>query len=216
MNSFSDLNQLKLNNPEANLPEPGSLAKQGNVLQQEFYNEFINALITTLKTKYPDLDFFASLDSGMDLDRIDLSAFNAMDYHIWFAHTDKIPGLKEVNAIDQTLDYRKVYAGLLSYWNDNKKMLVSWMDGRLTDISATASKHNIVCGNTEGWGPIFWFDHPELDWKWVKESGDICVDLARKHENYKFLCTSNFTHPQFKGMWEDIKWHRNITSRIKA
>ena len=97
-----------------------------------------------------------------------------------------------------------------------KKILVGWMDGRLTDISATASKHNIVCGNTEGWGPIFWFDHPELDWKWVKESGDICVDLARKHENYKFLCTSNFTHPQFKGMWEDIKWHRNITSRIKA
>ena len=48
----------------------------------------------------------------MDLDRIDLSGFNAMDYHIWFAHTDKIPGLKEVNSIDQTLDYRKVYAGL--------------------------------------------------------------------------------------------------------
>ena len=216
MNSLSDLNQLKLNNPEANLPEAGSLAKQGNDLQQKFYNEFINTLITTLKSKYPDLDLFASLDSGMDLDRIDLSAFNAMDYHIWFAHTDRIPGLKEVNAIDQTLDYRKAYAGLISYWNENKKMLIDWMDGRLTDISATASKHKIVCGNTEGWGPIFWFDHPELDWKWVKESGDICVDLARKHENYRFLCTSNFTHPQFKGIWEDIKWHKNITSRIKS
>jgi hypothetical protein len=216
LNMFSDVNHLQLDNPEANLPEPGSLAKTGNTLQKDFYNNFISSVISSLKGKFPDLDFFASIDSGMDLTNIDLSRFNAMDYHIWFAHTNKIPGLKQVNALDQTLDYRKVYGGLISYWNDNKKSLINWMDGRLTDISTAASKHNIVCGNTEGWGPIFWFDHPELDWKWVKESGEICVDLARKHANYKFLCTSNFTHPQFKGMWEDLKWHRKITSGIKA
>jgi hypothetical protein len=216
LNDLSEANKLKVDNPDANLPEPGSLAKRGNIYQQKFYNEFISNLIASLKGKYPDLDFYASLDSAMDLDKIDLSHFNAMDYHIWFAHTNKIPGLSEVSSIDQTLDYRKVYAGLLDYWKENKKALVDWMDGRLTDISSAAAKNNIVCGNTEGWGPIFWFDHPELDWKWVQESGDICVDLARKHENYKFICTSNFTHPQFKGMWEDINWHRKITARIKA
>jgi hypothetical protein len=216
MNKLTDLDKQKLDNPEANLPEPGALAKKGNPLQQEFYNKFISTLITTLKTRYPDLDFFASLDSGMDLDRIDLTEFNALDYHIWFAHSDRLPGLKEINSIDQTLDYRKVYSSLLSYWKDNRKSLIDWIDERLTAISSTASKNNIVCGNTEGWGPIFWFDHPELDWKWVKESGLICVDLARKHENYKFLCSSNFTHPQFRGMWEDIEWHRKITSMIKA
>jgi hypothetical protein len=216
MNKLSELEKQTTGNRDANLPEPGALARKGNTLQQEFYNEFINTLIKTLKGKYPDLDFFASLDSAMDLDKIDLGSFNAMDYHIWFAHSDGIPGLKEVNALDQTLDYRKVYAGLLSYWKDNRKILTDWMDGRLTAISSTAAKYNIVCGNTEGWGPIFWFDHPELDWRWVKESGNICVELARKHENYKFICSSNFTHPQFKGMWEDIKWHRNITSVIKA
>ncbi len=216
MNSLSELEKRKLDNPDANLPEAGALAKQGNRLQQEFYNGFINTLTKTLKSKYPDLDFFASLDSGMDLESIDLSGFNAMDYHIWFAHTGKISGLKEIYAIDQSLDYRKVYSGLLAYWNDNKKTLVEWMDEHLTDISNTSLENKIVCGNTEGWGPIFWFDHPELDWRWVKESGDICVDLAKKHDNYKFLCTSNFTHPQFKGMWEDKAWHRKITSRIKA
>jgi len=216
MNKLSDLEQHKLDNPDANIPEPGSLGKKGNQLQQDFYNDFINTLIKTLKTKYPDLDFFASIDSGTELNNIDLSGFNAMDYHIWFAHTGKIAGLPEIYSIDQTLDYRKVYSGLQAYWKENKKALFDWMDGRLNDISTAASKHNIVCGNTEGWGPIFWFDHPELDWKWVKESGDICVDLAKQHENYKFICTSNFTHPQFKGMWEDIPWHRKITSRIKA
>ncbi len=216
MNSVTDANQYKLNNPDANLPEPGATERKGNSLQRKFYNDFINSLTGTLKSKYPDLDFFASLDSGMELDQIDLSGFNALDYHIWFAHSNKVPGLQEVSQIDQTLDYRKVYAGLLAYWKENRKTLVDWMSGRLTDISTAAAQQNIVCGNTEGWGPISWFDHPELDWKWVKESGGICVDLARRHENYKFICTSNFTHPQFKGMWEDIKWHRAITTRIKA
>ena len=78
-----------------------------------------------------------------------------------------------------------------------------------------AAQNNIVCGNTEGWGPVLWYDHPELDWRFTKEAADICVDLALKHDNYKFICTSNFTHPQFQGIWDDVKWHQQITSRIR-
>lgn len=215
MNERSDIDKFKLDNPDANVPENNNNNKKGNLLQQSFYNNFINATIKSLKGKFPDLDIFASLDSGMDLERIDLSNFNALDYHIWFAHTGKIPGLGKIGLRDQTLDYRKIYASLNDYWKENKNSLIKWIDGRITDISNAAAKNNIVCGNTEGWGPIFWYDHPELDWKWVKESADICVDLALKHSNYKFICTSNFTHPQFKGMWEDVKWHQQITSRIK-
>jgi hypothetical protein len=49
----------------------------------------------------------------------------------------------------------------------------------------------------------------------MKETAEICVDLALKHDEYRFICTSNFTHPHFQGMWEDVKWHRKITDRIK-
>jgi hypothetical protein len=216
MNKLADLRQFKLDNPDANLPDPEVIEKTGNPLQKDFYNCFINSLIKSLKAKYPELGFFASLDSGMSLDRIEMSRFYALDYHIWFAHTGKIPGLEKVSSRDQSLDYRKVYSELIEYWKENKESLINWMDGRLTDISVKASEHNIMCGNTEGWGPIFWFDHPELNWGWVKESAEICIDLARKHDNYKFICTSNFTHPQFKGIWEDVKWHRSVTSRIKS
>ncbi len=216
LNELSGINHLKTENTDANLPEPGALAKSGNQIQQKFYNDFITSLIKSLRGKYSGLDFHASLDSSMHLKNIDLSAFSAIDYHIWFAHTGKIPGLNEINMIDQTIDYRKIYAGLTGYWKENKKSLIEWMKSSLTDISSAAASHGIVCGNTEGWGPIFWFDHPEIDWNWVKESGTICVDLAKGHDNYKFICTSNFTHPQFKGMWKDVKWHREITSRIKA
>ncbi|HUX96683.1 MAG TPA: cellulase-like family protein [Bacteroidales bacterium] len=216
MNRLSGLEQYKLDNPEANVPDQIISGKNSNAAQQKYYNDFIRSVIKTLKGKYPDLDFYASLDSSMELDRIDLSEFDALDYHIWFAHTGKIPGLDKVGARDQSLNYVEIYRDLQSYWKENKKSLVGWMEGRLNDISSYAARNNIVCGNTEGWGPISWFDHPELGWEWTKECAEICVDIARSHDNYKFICTSNFTHPQFKGMWEDISWHKKITERIKT
>jgi hypothetical protein len=216
MNILSGQEQNKPDNPEAHVPDQIISGKNANAAQQKFYNNFISSTIKALRTKYPDLDFYASLDSSMELDRIDLEEFDALDYHIWFAHSGKMPGLDKIGARDQTQNYREIYSGLQAYWKQDKVSLINWMDGRLKEISDSAEIHNIVCGNTEGWGPILWFDHPELGWEWVKESAEICVDLARKHENYKFICTSNFTHPQFKGMWEDIKWHKNITGRIKA
>ena len=216
MNRLSGLNQYKLDNPEANIPDQIISGKNANGQQQDFYNEFAGDLIRKLRNKYPGFDYYVSLDSSMELDRMDMSEFGALDYHIWFHHNGKVPGLDKVGTRDQTLDYRKIYSDLLAYWKENKTTLVSWMEGRLNGISSAALKHNIVCGNTEGWGPISWFDHPELSWDWVKESAEICVDLAKKHDNYKFICTSNFTHPQFRGMWEDVKWHRRITDKIKS
>ncbi len=187
-----------------------------NQLQKLFYNEFITGLIKTLRDDFPQLDFYASLDSGMPLSDIDISQFSAIDYHIWFAHHGTIPGLEQISARDQKLDLGSIYNDLLAHWKDNKEFLIEWMDHRLTAISDMAAKHQIPCGNTEGWGPIFWYDHPELDWKWVKEAAEVSIDLALKHPNYKFLCTSNFTHPQFKGMWEDITWHQKMTRMIKG
>jgi hypothetical protein len=214
MNLRSDINKFKLDNPDANLPNFSQSKKTGNPLQEIFYNDFINSLIKPLKEKYSNLDFFASLDSSVNLSDIDLSNFNALDYHVWFHHSGNIPYMDEISSKDQTLDYREINTEINRYWNDNKKSLVQWMDKRISAISKTAAKNNIVCGITEGWGPIFWYDHPELGWEWVKESAEICVDLALKHDNYKFICTSNFTHPQFKGIWEDVKWHQQITDKI--
>ena len=215
LNKRNDINQFKLNNPEANLPD-FDIADTGgfNQLQKLFYNEFITSLIKTLRKDYPELDFYASLDSGMPLDDMDISEFSAIDYHIWFAHHGTIPGLNQISSRDQKLNLGSIYNKLQAHWKDNRELLIEWMDQRLETISGTAAKYQIPCGNTEGWGPIFWYDHPELDWKWVREAAEICIDLALKHDNYKFLCTSNFTHPQFSGMWEDIGWHRKITRLI--
>ncbi len=215
LNKRSNFEKFKLGNPEANIPEIAAENEDGNLLRLLYHREFMNSMIGNLRGKYPELDFFTSYDSGMKLEDIDCSQLNALDYHIWFNHANRIPGLGDIGSRNQSLNTKDIYTNLLRYWDENKKSLVDWMEGRISDIAQKALSNNIVCGNTEGWGPILWYDHPELDWKWVKEAADICVPMALQHDSYKFICSSNFTHPQFKGIWEDVKWHRQITSRIK-
>ena len=112
MNDRSDMKKFILDNPDANVPPmDANFGKSGtNPLQRQFYNEVIQSLISSLKEKFPDLDFFASLDSAMDLDLINLSRFNALDYHIWFEHTGRIPGLDTIRSRNPESDYRKTYS----------------------------------------------------------------------------------------------------------
>jgi len=218
LDSMEDIKQFKLNNPDANIPDNQEEVKKGtfNALQKEFYVNFANETITALQQKAFNKLYQFSFNKQMPLDQIDLSKFGVIDYHLWFADTGKLPGLDALGDIDQSKDNAGIFQGLLSAWKSNLPEMTQWMDQQIQGVSDMARLHHIPCGNTEGWGPINWLDYPDTDWKWVKEAGSICVDLAKKHDNYKFICSSNFTHPQFKGMWEDIKWHKNITSRIKA
>jgi L-arabinose isomerase len=51
---------------------------------------------------------------------------------------------------------------------DRGKMTGVWLEHcqacSVPEIATTAAAHNMVCCNTEGWGTIFWYDHPELNW----------------------------------------------------
>jgi len=213
LNKRSDAQSFKVNNPEAHLPDDNLIEEQGGDLRTWFYNDFMNSLILDLKKEYPEIDFFASLDQG--LEKIDLHNYDALDFHIWFAHNQKMKQIWEIGERDQSVDLVVKNENLHTLWEKNKPELLRWAEDRIAWVSETAARKNMVCGNTEGWGPVLWYDHPELDWDFTKEAADICVDFALKHNNYKFICTSNFTHPHFRGIWDEKKWHQQITSRIK-
>lgn len=97
----------------------------------------------------------------------------------------------------------------------HKDALVAWMDKEMGDVARLGRKYNKPIGNTEGWGTVNWLDHPDMYWDIIKESAEIGVKLGRKH-GYAFNCTSNFTHPQFPGLWADVAWHRRMTDLIKS
>jgi hypothetical protein len=218
LNKRANAKEFILNNPNAHLPQNFEPLENDNRLYVKFYNDFANDLISELKKRFPELDYFTSYHTWSGLDSLELDNHAALDFHVWFHHNHEMS--KYIDAAANTAnidrDIRVDYEQLISFWKENRSGLISWIDGSINAIAQKAREYGIVCGNTEGWGPIGWFDHPDLSWDWVKESAEVCVDLAKKHKEYKFICTSNFTHPQFRGLWADKKWHRRITDRIKS
>ncbi len=217
LDARSDVKKFKEDNPDAHIPDvvPDESSGGMNPVQREFYNHVAKSTLNRLKKRWSGLPFYVSLDSGMPLSNIDLEAFDGLDYHVWFVHGAMgDTGYGSIHGMKDEKEFYEIYSSMMRYWKEHRNELIEWMEGRISAIAAAARKRGIPCGNTEGWGPISWIDHPALGWEWVKESAEICCELALKY-GYKFICTSNFTHPHFKGMWDDIAWHRKITNRIR-
>lgn len=169
------------------------------------------------------LDFFVSLtpfEDHMSWDQLaDISKQSIIDLHFWFIQNKEfyidVKYWELIHDAKNDSQFVEGYVKIKEYWVRNKEKLIAWMENRMTLVEQLGQKYGIPYGNTEGWGTINWGDYPELDWDFIKETGEICAKLAVKY-GYRFICTSNFTHPQFKGIWDDVEWHRKVTSIIKG
>jgi len=226
MNLRGNEKLFRENNPDANVPDEVFQKRKGKgytILQQEFYQGFIDTVISTLKKKWPQLTFFTSQTGGGGegalWKQIDFKNFGAIDAHFWFTQNSEFTSKTAVAGLNmfrtqKDSGFKEGYENALKYWRKNEQKLAGWMEEKIKYVGDLGKKYSIPIGNTEGWGAVFWQDHPLLGWEFIKEAADVAVDISLKH-GYKFICTSNFTHPQFEGIWRDLAWHRQITERIK-
>jgi hypothetical protein len=172
-----------------------------------------------MRQQWPRYDFAFSLSQNIDYAACaELSLFDALDNHIWFSHTAPTAFFNKPMGQAQNSKPEEVaakYAELKEQWAKVKPKQIQWMDDRLAFFEQQGRQFNAVVGNTEGWGPISWDEHPALDWEFVKETAALGVELALKH-GQRFICTSNFTHPHFKRLWADVAWHKRITATIRG
>lgn len=207
------------NKLEENIPPEAAFEGSGwfNKVQIDFYQSFMRRCIYRLKTEWPDLDFFTS-ETGQDVPQ-DYSNFAAIDKHFWFVHHKELvekTGFKRMMwQKPNDLAFEDTYRKGLEHWDTHKERYGAWMEQRIAQMAEIGRRHEVPVGNTEGWGAVFWEDHPNVDWRFIREAAEISVPLALKH-GYKFICTSNFTCPQFKGMWEDVAWHQHMTGMIRS
>lgn len=187
-----------------------------------FYTQFANEAITRLSAKWPELDFLFSLtdNSGADWRVMLPTQIAAADRHAWFVLNPLLPKDTGYWTNIHTLAnndaaFPKVQETLLKNWATHKPELIAWMDQEMAETARLARQYAKPVGNTEGWGIVNWLDHPALTWEIIQEAGEICARLGRKH-GYRFNCTSNFTHPQFRRLWADVAWHRRVTTIIRG
>lgn len=201
----------------ASLKEPRIEGQTANGAQKQFYRQFLQQALTTLRERWPDTDWFASQTQNVWTEDIDMnySAFDLLDIHLWFVHNpDLSKGDPFLAAQYEDREWGPIYRRTMEKWQSRKPAYLSWIDGKLAEMCTVADKWSLPIGNTEGWGAIFWTDHPSLDWNWIRETAEIGIQLGDKY-GYAFNCTSNFCHPYFTGFWEDTDWHWEMSSRIK-
>jgi len=195
--------------------------KKYNKQQIDFYNKFINEVIAQLKSKWPHVDFFASQTNTLNTpwQDLDVSQFDILDIHIWMIYNynfSKATGyFDNIHTLVKEENFEKCFSLMSSYWNANRGELQEWLEIEVQKRKNLADSHNIPLGNTEGWGAVMWMDHKDLSWDFIKEAGIMGAEVGQKF-GYAFNCSSNFNHPQFKGIWNDISWHQKVTSIIKG
>ena len=216
----------KIENPQDRQRQANEWAKDAggyDSVQQEFYRDFMSKAITRLRAKWPRLDFFASMTtSGVSCENIIIKEFDALDIHLWYIMNEKLASQtgywENIHNLTGTENDQKLEAtqiNLARNWRDHRAELDAWMEEQMRHVAALGHQWNVPYGNTEGWGTINWLDHPSLNWDIIKEAGETCARLGAKF-GYRFNCTSNFTHPQFPGLWQDIAWHKKVTAIIRG
>lgn len=148
---------------------------------------------------------------------MNMTSFERVKMTLQHKEPDRIPfdlGGSVHTAVNDN-KFAECYNKIKELWGKNIDHYLDIMEESIKLVSDMGAKYGIPVGNTEGWGAIYWRDHPDLDWEWIKEAGEICARLGYKY-NYKFNCSSNFTHPHFAGIWEDIEWHQKVTGIIKG
>ena len=217
---WHDFEWLHLMLKTMSIPKP-QVGRRFNQKQFGFYDSFATESICRLKILWPKIDFFFCFTRGSSVawSDMNLKEFAALDVHVWFVQNPDFANSIGYHKIhDMTGDdegYENCMKALEEQWPARKNELSRWIYLEMKKVSDVGKKLSIPYGNTEGWGPINWREHPLLNWDFLKEAGKICATFGSEL-GYKFNCSSNFTHPQFAGLWNDIAWHKEVTSIIKG
>jgi hypothetical protein len=215
-----------------------------NSRQVETYRSFMDRVLERLKKKRPRLPFAASKTMDWlrqyDLEQ-DFGLYDFLDVHIWapeslhegtgyrehvachgrpdrmFTHQRLARsgyGLEAARVIPGDVHYEDVYQRLLARLEAERETCRRQIERDAGAVRALGDRWGVPVGNTEGWGLVFWAEHPSLDWDIQKELGMMGAEAGSRN-GYSFNCSSNFCHPQFIRLWRDAGWHTQVTSAIR-
>ena len=175
--------------------------------------------LARMREVHPDPRYtFSFSDQFEDWDRIDVSAFDLLEPHIWMAHPALSPLAREAgfDFADDPPDFMAFARRAEPLFRSDPErwlgVLREWI-GRAADWSR---RTRLPLVTTECWAVINWRDWPHADWDWIKEVCEVGVREAAATGRWTAMATSNFCGPQYVGMWRDVAWHRRMTDAIKS
>jgi hypothetical protein len=175
--------------------------------------------IGAVREKHPDFDYCFSFATELDTPTDqDIHAFDLLELHIWMTTPEVSDFYRRIGydlytSHNDPASYRLLQHSEAEYRRDPG----AWQ-ARLAEAVEAAADWSRTSGkplvSTECWAIVNYKDWPGLDWAWVKELCEFGVRAAAQTRQWAVIASSNFCGPQFRGMWEDIAWHRRVTDAI--
>ncbi len=188
------------------------------------FGDYLTETIAGLKAAYPCLKYtfsFTSFGAQNILERVDVSALDLLEPHIWT--TDDLEWAQESGMWasqqgDPQESLRTFVTQVMALYPDSRDRCRRILDHH-TDLWAEfAQRSDIPLITTEAWTTVLYEDISPNgqagEWDWFKDVAEIGVKLAIE-KGWQGICTSNFCEPHFEGMWRDVEWHQRLTRMIK-
>lgn len=177
---------------------------------------WITESIAGVREAYPNQEYCHSETAKKVWGRDVADGMDFIETHLWLMNTtDFYPWGSFDHGLDSQAHYEWVRdVGQDRYREDSDR----WQGTLEAEIEAAADwsrEAGLPLATTESWGVIHFKDWPGLEWDWVKELCAVGTRKAAETGRWTAISTSNFCGPQFRGMWDDVDWHREQTAAIK-
>lgn len=185
-------------------------------------NEYLTQPIKKIRQRYPQLKYTFSFAAMSPEQRnvLNLSEFDLLEPHIW-AVEDKtlIEKTKFLEGLNgdypfATLEHMKLW---ITQYQENKDLVRVSLCQLTSAWAALADKLQLPLITSECWATLIFEDlfHAGAlgEWETIKDGAEVGIQLALE-KGWQGIATSNFCEPHFEGIWNDIGWHKEMTSLI--
>lgn len=181
---------------------------------------YMEAAIAPVRAAYPGLPFTFSFAGEYDTwaDQ-NVRSLDLLEPHVWMAAEDVTDFYARVGYAYERYGpegYDNLVARARSVYLAGQErydaLLFDTID-RVADWSRATGKPLVT---TECWSIIDYKDWPGLEWDWVLDLNRRAVQRAAATGRWTAMATSNFAGPQFRGVWREIAYHRELTDLIRS
>ncbi len=197
--------------PYFNDPDDGHRIRRRSPAARRWITESIE----TVRDAYPEqvYCFSETAGPGKSWGREPEPGMDLVDTHLWLMNTtDFFDWSHDIDSADH---YEWLATdGQHRYW-DNPNQWQSELEAEIDAAAEWSRNVGLPLATTESWALIHYKDWPGLDWDWIKDLCAVGTRKAAETGRWAAISTSNFCGPQFRGMWNDVEWHREQTAIIK-
>ncbi|WP_345762483.1 cellulase-like family protein [Diaminobutyricibacter sp. McL0608] len=178
--------------------------------------QWTNTALARVRAAYPELPLCFSISAQFDTVLAeDVSHYDLLEPHVWMVLAGPRRFYEELDYDGRDpVQYELLADQAERLYRSSPEEWRIQLSNMITDMADWSRWRNLPLVTTESWAIVCWKDGPGLDWGWVRELCEFGVDEAIKHGRWMGIATSNFCGPQYRGMWDDVDWHRRLTSRI--